>query len=147
MKPAQAPWLVVEIIDTYPTTLGHCPHFNLMTHELGAAGAEFCELSDQVLEYPRHVLESHHRVADLVTRLKTALQGLPVNVRIEMVEATSAKGLWKCLRHGVKGQSAVLVNGRKICDGIFTEERMEVVKHEALRLLANPASGPRPPHA
>ncbi|MDJ0269075.1 MAG: hypothetical protein NXY59_00715 [Aigarchaeota archaeon] len=129
-------WLVIEVIDVYPTTLGHCPHFNLVTHELGAAGAEFCPLSDQVVEYPRHVIESHYRVAGLVKRLKTLLRGLPLNVQVRMIEATSAVGLWKCLRHRVRSQSAILVNGRKICDGDYSlDEAAESIRREALRIL------------
>jgi len=137
MTHQQMPWLVVEIIDVYPTTLGHCPHFNLISHEFGAAGAEFCPISDQVIEYPKHVLESHQRVAKLVSKIKSALTDLPVNVRIQMIEATSAAGIWKCLRHGVKGQSALLVNGKKICDGTFSLEDVgERVRREAMRLLS-----------
>ncbi|HIQ29796.1 MAG TPA: hypothetical protein EYH45_04445 [Candidatus Caldiarchaeum subterraneum] len=107
-----------------------------MTHEFGAAGAEFCPLSDQVVEYPRHVIESHYRVAGLVKHLKKVLRGLPINVQIKMIEAASAVGMWKCLRHRIRSQSAILVNGRKICEGDYSlDEAAESIRREALRIL------------
>ena len=130
-------WVVVEVIDVYPTTLGHCPHFNLVSHEFGAAGAEFCPVSDQVLEYPQHIVSNHRKVAELVKSLKRELSGLPINVQIRMVDATSWVGVFKCFRHRVRGQSAVIVNGRKVCDGDYAvDEAVERIKAEAMNILS-----------
>jgi hypothetical protein len=51
----------ITILDVYPTQLGHCPHYNLISSQMMAAGSEFCELSSQALEYPDEVLSSHSR--------------------------------------------------------------------------------------
>ena len=140
MSKSKIPWIVVEVVDVYPTTLGHCPHFNLVSHEFQAVGAEFCPLSDQVVEYPSHVIGSHVRVAELVKGLKNALSNIPVNVQIRMVDATSAGGILKCIRHRVRGQSAIIVNGKKVCDGNYSlDEAIRKIREEALSIVQRTA--------
>jgi hypothetical protein len=40
-----------------------------------------------------------------------------LNVEVEMVNLVSPGGLLKALRHGVLGRFAVVVDGRKVCEG------------------------------
>lgn len=145
--PAKAPWINIEVIDLYPTNLGHCPHYNLLAQELEAMPEEYCVCSEssQVREYPPEVLQSYERVAQLIKGLKEALKGYPVNVRIDMIEATSLKGLLKSLRHRIRRNMAVIVNGRKVCDGeINVPLVVKSVREETERLLASMRSQGRP---
>lgn len=116
-RASDAKWLRIEIIDVFPTNLGHCPHFNLLTHEFRAMGALWCPFTDQATEYPEYVKEAHHRVADVIQRARDALQDLPVNVSVDMIEATSIRGTLKGIRHRLRTQSGMIVNGRKFVEG------------------------------
>jgi hypothetical protein len=107
----------VQVFDVYPTTLGHCPHYNLFASEMAAAGAEFCELSNQALEYPPDVIKSHERAARIAEFLAREAREMGLNVEVEMVNLFSPGGLLKALRHGVLGRFAVVVDGRKVCEG------------------------------
>lgn len=101
----------------FPTNIGHCPHFNLLTHEVRALGGLWCPFTDQAKEYPAYVREAHHRVADVIERVREAVKDLPVNVSVDMVEATSIKGTLKGIRHRLRKQSGMIVNGRKFVEG------------------------------
>jgi len=105
----------IELIDVYPTSVGHCPHFNFVTAEFKCLGGEF--QSDQLSEYPDHVADSHVRVAETVSRIKKALSGLPVSVTINLVGAQSITGVLKSFRHRLTKQFAVIVNGKKVWEG------------------------------
>lgn len=133
-RPAQ---LNVELVDVYPTSIGHCPHFNFVTAEFKCLGGEF--QTDQLVEYPEHVVESHTRLAETITRIKEVLKEVPVNVTIHLVEATSLKGVIKCFRHRLRTQSAVIVNGKKICDGYPFDSNLErLVQQEVNEQLKSP---------
>ncbi len=128
-------WITIEIIDLYPTNLGHCPHFNLLAHEMDLASTEFCPSAGQAREYPEHIVKSYSRVADLIADLKKNLRGYPVNIRIELIEATSMRGLWRSLKYRVKGNSAAIVNGRKVCEGVLDSRKIvDAVKAEAEKI-------------
>ena len=128
--------LRVEVLDVYPTTLGHCPHFNLVSCEMSTAGAEFCELSSQVMEYPDSVIKSHDRAVAIMNFLKKTLDGVPANVSLDMVDLLTFSGFLKGLRHGVMSSFAVLMNGRKVCE---REINWQKIRDEATALcLAKP---------
>ncbi len=121
-------WVKIEIVDLYPTNLGHCPHYNLLSHEMNLAVREYCHLSpeNQAREYPEEVFLSYHRVGDYIKKLKDRLINTPINVRIELIEATSLKGVYKCIRYRIRGNRGIIFNGRKICDGNYsTDEAVE----------------------
>lgn len=130
------PELKVEVLDIYPSTLGHCPHFNLVSCEMATSGAEFCELSSQVVEYPDHVLKSHDRAVAIMNFLKKSLDGIPANVSLDMVDLLTLAGFLKGVRHGVMGNFAILINGRKVCEKDIDWQRL---REEATALcLAKP---------
>ena len=60
----------ITILDVYPTQLGHCPHYNLISSQMMAAGSEFCELSSQALEYPDEVLSSHSKTIRILEAVR-----------------------------------------------------------------------------
>jgi hypothetical protein len=107
----------ITILDVYPTQLGHCPHYNLISSQMMTAGSEFCELSSQALEYPDEVLSSHSRAVRILEAVRREVQGVPVRVEVEMVELLSPKGFISSLRHRIRSNFAVLVNGKKVYEG------------------------------
>ena len=128
--------LRVEVLDIYPTTLGHCPHFNLVSCEMATSGDEFCELSSQVVEYPDHVIRSHDRAVSVMNFLKKTLDGTPANVSLDMIDLLTFQGFLKGLRHGVMGNFAILMNGKKVCEKDIDWQRL---KAEAMTIcLATP---------
>ncbi|MBO3833429.1 MAG: hypothetical protein FGF51_08650 [Candidatus Brockarchaeota archaeon] len=121
----------IEVYDMYPITLGHCPHYNLLSSEMYAAGAEFCELSSQVSEYPNDVIENNFRVVGVVRFLRESFKGVQINVEVEMVNLLSPIGFMKSLRHGIWKRPAILVNGKKVSDGFIDWERLKKMVEEA----------------
>jgi hypothetical protein len=113
----EAKRIKVEVLDIYPTQLGHCPHFNLVTSEMEAAGSEFCAFSSQTVEYPDEVFKSHQRAVQILAFLRQELRDKPVHVTLEMVDLLSPRGFLKMLRHRVLKNFAIIVNGRKVCEG------------------------------
>lgn len=107
----------VEVYDIYPMTLGHCPHYNLLSAEMYAAGSEFCELSTQASEYPDDVIKNHLRAAEVVKFLRQSFNGVRMNVEVEMVNLLSPVGFFKSILHGVWRRPGIVVDGRKVCDG------------------------------
>lgn len=127
--------LKVEIFDVYPTTLGHCPHYNLLANEMAAAGAEFCELSSQVTEYPNDVIMSHDRAVEVASFLRKELAGRAVDVSVEMVSLMSPTGFFKALRHRIKSNFAIVVGGRKVCEESLD---WQALRREALSACSVP---------
>ncbi len=107
----------ITILDIYPTQLGHCPHYNLVSSQMMSAGSEFCELSSQALEYPDEVLASHDRAVRILNAVRREVEGEPVRVEVEMVELLSPKGFISSLKYDLRSNFAVLVNGKKVYDG------------------------------
>jgi hypothetical protein len=127
--------LKIEVLDLYPTQLGHCPHFNLISSQMMTAGSEFCEISSQTLEYPDSVVKSHLRAAMLLDCVKRVVAGRAVNAEVVMVDLLSPKGFLKSLRHGIKHNYAILLNGRKIYEGEPDIEKAEASLAEAVRRI------------
>lgn len=123
--------LRIEIFDIYPTTLGHCPHYNLLASEMAAAGAEFCELSSQVTDYPDDIIRSHDRAVEVAHFLKKELQEPPVDVSLEMVNLLSPAGFLKALRHRIKRRFAIVVDGKKVCEGEPDWKALKLVVQKA----------------
>ncbi len=109
----------VEVYEIYPMTLGHCPHYNLLTAEMYAAGAEFCELSTQVSEYPADIISNHSKAVEVVRFLRESFKDRKVNVEVEMVNLMSPVGFMKSIRYGIRRRPAIVVDGRKVCDGFI----------------------------
>ncbi len=130
----------ITILDIYPTQLGHCPHYNLVSSQMMTAGSEFCELSSQALEYPDDVLSSHSRAIRILEAVRREVEGEPVRVEVEMVELLSPKGFISSLRYGIRSNFAVLVNGKKVYEGKPDDgEVEEKVARYVRELLNDPA--------
>jgi len=127
--------LKIEVLDLYPTQLGHCPHFNLISSQMMTAGSEFCEISSQTLEYPDSVVKSHLRAALLLDCVKRIVAGRPVSAEVVMVDLLSPKGFLKSLRHRVRHNYAIILNGRKIYDGEPNIEEAEASLVNAVRSI------------
>ncbi|MEM0482859.1 MAG: hypothetical protein QXM16_08275 [Nitrososphaerota archaeon] len=96
-----------------------------------AAGAEFCELSSQVSEYPDDVIENNFKVVEVVRFLRESFKGVQINIEVEMVNLLSPIGFMKSLRHGIWRRPAILVNGKKVSDGFIEWEKLKKVVEEA----------------
>ncbi|MCS6784430.1 MAG: hypothetical protein RMI43_01475 [Candidatus Caldarchaeum sp.] len=121
----------VEIYEVYPMTLGHCPHYNLLSAEMYAAGAEFCDLSTQATEYPDDIIKNHLKAAEIVKFLRDSFRGRRMNVEVEMVNLISPLGFFKSIRHRVWRRPGVVVDGRKVCDGSIEWEKLRNAVEQA----------------
>jgi len=121
----------IELYDIYPSTLGHCPHYNLLSAEMYAVGSEFCEHSTQVLEYPDEIIKNHVRAVQVLKFLKDSLKNHLVDVELEMVNLISPVGFLKSIRYGVWRRPAIVVNGKKVSEGFIDWEGLKKAVEEA----------------
>lgn len=121
----------VEIFEIYPMTLGHCPHYNLLSAEMHAAGAEFCDLSTQAAEYPDEIIKNHLTAAEIAKFLRNSFKGRRMNVDVEMVNLISPVGFLKSIRHRIWRRPGIVVDGKKISDGFIDWEKLQYAVEEA----------------
>jgi len=127
----------VELYDVYPITLGHCPHYNLLSAEMYAAGSEFCELSTQAAEYPDDIIQNHSRAVEVLRFLKNTLGKINLDVELDMINLISPIGFLKSIRHGIWRRPAVVVDGRKVSEGYIDWEGLKKAVEEAWRARIN----------
>lgn len=125
MKEGKLLPIKIEVLDLYPTRLGLCPRYSLISSQMMTAGSEFCEMPSQALEYPDEVIKSHMRAVMLLELVKKIVAGRLVNVEVVMVNLLSPKGFLISLRHGVRSNYAILLNGRKVYEGEPDMEKVE----------------------
>ncbi|MEM1951859.1 MAG: hypothetical protein QXG52_09135 [Candidatus Caldarchaeum sp.] len=128
----------VELYEIYPMTLGHCPHYNLLSAEMYAMGAEFCELSTQATEYPDDIIANHRKAAEIVKFLRNNFVGKNMNVEVEMVNLISPVGFFRSIRHGILRRPAIVVDGKKVCDGKIEWEKLRSAVEQAWLKKASP---------
>ncbi len=100
---------------------------------MAAAGAEFCELSTQVTDYPDDVIHSHDRAVDIARFLKNEFQDPPFDVSLEMVNLLSPDGFFKALKHRIRKRFAIVVDGKKVCEG---KTDWEALKQQVLKTFS-----------
>jgi hypothetical protein len=100
--------LLVEIVAYAPTAYYHCTHCEIVWQQTGFSAGVRKEQAAAAL--PPDLLADYQRVSDWVHGL-LAQHG--ERVAVQVIDAASAEGLWKTLRHGLRRYPAVIVAGRR----------------------------------
>jgi len=100
--------LAVEVIVHAPTVFHHCQHCELVWHETGfSRGVREDQLHSTL---PEDLQREYAAVWDWVHRLLETYQD---RVAVKVIDATSMRGFWRSLRHGLHRYPAVVVGGRE----------------------------------
>jgi hypothetical protein len=96
----------VDVVGAIPTVYNMCAPC-CTTDELGVCGIDL--RSEQLKEYPPHVVENNARAAVLIAQL---LHDYGDRVRPSLVDLASPRGVWLALRHRVGSSLVVVVDGK-----------------------------------
>jgi hypothetical protein len=133
MGPAQLPATQVEILAYAPTEFYHCQHCEAVWHHLGVGQGIHAEQRASAL--PPDLQAEYAAIVDWVSG---ALERYGQRVSFRVVDAASAEGVWKSLRHRVRLFPAFIVDGERIAG--FDRPRLDA----ALAARIDAAQAPRP---
>ncbi|MBS7625926.1 hypothetical protein KEJ51_02635 [Candidatus Bathyarchaeota archaeon] len=112
----------LEFLALVPTMFSHCQHCMDLLRESGLKVH-----SQQFNEYPEDVKRTLLKISDLMVSVNRDFQD---RVKFRLTDFASPVGFLKSLRYRVRGPIAVLINGRKIFDGL---PDYEVLKAELMK--------------
>ena len=95
----------VEFVGLLPETLGTC-----MAHYCVPGQVAKPDIEAQLREYPPEIQAIHHRAVSLYDRL---MQDFGARIYPQSVMLTSGRGLWLSLRHRLKGDLSLVINGKR----------------------------------
>ena len=96
----------VEFVGLLPETLGTCMAHYCMP---GAVGKP--DIDAQLREYPPEIQAIHDKAVSLYDRL---VQDFGDKIYPQSVMLTSGRGLWLSLRHRLKNDLSLVINGRRV---------------------------------
>ncbi len=100
--------LEVEVIVHGPTVFLQCRQCELVLHETGLSRGVRADQLGSAL--PEDLEREYALVRDWVHRLLDTYGG---RVAVKVTDATSLRGVWRALRHGVHRYPAIVVGGRE----------------------------------
>jgi hypothetical protein len=115
----------VEFVGLLPETLRTC-----MAHYCVPGSVGRPDIEAQLREYPPEVQAIHQRAAALYDRL---VQDFGARIRPQSVMLTSGRGLWLSLRHRLRGDLSLVINGRRVVPGEAAYEAVKAAIEEELR--------------
>jgi len=96
----------VEFVGLLPETLGTC-----MAHYCVPGKVAQPDLDAQLLEYPPEIQAIHHKAVSLYDRL---MRDFGEQIYPQSVMLTSGRGLWLSLRHRLKNELSLVINGKRV---------------------------------
>jgi hypothetical protein len=106
MNPSTIP-LQIEIVAYAPTGFYHCTHCEVVWKETGFSAGVHEEQVQSAL--PPDLLHEYQAVSDWAHHL---LKTYGDQVLVKVIDAASAEGMWKSIRHGLGRYPAVMVGGQ-----------------------------------
>ncbi len=104
--------LKAEILTYAPTAYFHCTQCEVVWHETGFSEGVRREQAQNAL--PADMLVEYQQLSDWVHHLHTTY-GDRLSIRV--IDAASADGVWKSVRHRVRRYPAVILEGRCLSSG------------------------------
>lgn len=115
--------LPIEIVAYAPTAFYHCQHCEVVWKESGFSTGLHEEQVQSAL--PPDLLLEYQAISDWAHHL---LDTYGSRVLIKVIDAASAEGVWKTIRHGLSRYPAVMVGGqRHVCGSDFTAAEAEII--------------------
>jgi hypothetical protein len=96
----------VEFVGLLPETLWTC-----MAHYCVPGPVSKPDIEAQLREYPPEIQAIHHQTVSLCERL---MQDFGDSIYPQSVMLTSGRGLWLSLRHRLKNDLSLVINGRRV---------------------------------
>ena len=96
----------VEFVGLLPETLGTCMAHYCLPGQVGKP-----DIDAQLREYPPAIQAIHHKAVSLYDRL---MQDFGDRIYPQSVMLTSGRGLWLSLRHRLKNDLSLVINGRRV---------------------------------
>jgi hypothetical protein len=96
----------VEFVGLLPETLRTC-----MAHYCVPGPVSKPDIEAQLREYPPEIQAIHHQTVSLCERL---MQDFGDSIYPQSVMLTSGRGLWLSLRHRLKNDLSLVINGRRV---------------------------------
>ncbi len=103
MTPSSQP-LHIEIVAYAPTAFYHCTHCEVVWQETGFSTGVHEEQVQSAL--PPDLLHEYQAISDWAHHL---LERYGDRVLVKVIDAASAEGMWKTVRHGLSHYPAVMV--------------------------------------
>jgi hypothetical protein len=125
--------LRIDVVAYAPTAFYHCTHCEVVWQETGFSRGLHEEQVRSAL--PPDLTADYQALSDWVRHLVAAYCG---QVQIKVIDAASAEGVWKSLRHGLRRYPAVLVGGRRFEGVDFAPAEAEI--RQRLPAGASPAA-------
>jgi hypothetical protein len=98
--------LPVEFVGLLPEVLRTCLAHYCVPGPVGKP-----DIEAQLREYPPEIQAIHHQAVSLCARL---MQDFRDRISPQSVMLTSGRGLWLSLRHGLKNDLSLVINGKRV---------------------------------
>jgi hypothetical protein len=98
--------LPVEFVGLLPEVLRTCLAHYCVPGPVGKP-----DIEAQLREYPPEIQAIHHQAVSLCARL---MQDFGDRISPQSVMLTSGRGLWLSLRHGLKNDLSLVINGKRV---------------------------------
>ncbi len=96
----------VEFVGLLPETLGTCMAHSCVPGQVGKP-----DIDAQLREYPPEIQAIHNKAVSLYDRL---MEDFGHAIYPQSVMLTSGRGLWLSLRHRLKNDLSLVINGRRV---------------------------------
>jgi len=122
----------VEFIGVLPTFLAHCEHCMQVIHQVGLK-----PYSEQLEEYPEDIRKQYFQLSEIAHKLKEEFGSA---LDFDAIDPSSPSGLWFVLRHRILRTPCILINRKKVFDGIpsydqIREKVLEEIHKDAQSVL------------
>jgi hypothetical protein len=114
----------VEFVGLLPETLRTCMAHYCVPGPVGQA-----DIEAQLRDYPPEIQATHHAAVSLCERL---MQDFGDQIYPRSVMLTSGRGLWLSLRHRVRNDLSVVIDGRRVVSAAAGYDAVKAAIQEAL---------------
>jgi hypothetical protein len=114
----------VEFVGLLPETLRTC-----MAHYCVPGPVARADIDAQLRDYPPEIQAIHHTAVSLCERL---MQDFGEQIYPQSVMLTSGRGLWLSLRHRMRSDLSVVINGRRVVPAAAGYGAVKAAIQEAL---------------
>ncbi|HXH12223.1 MAG TPA: hypothetical protein VNP04_20965 [Alphaproteobacteria bacterium] len=114
----------IEFVGLLPETLRTCMAHYCVPGQIGRP-----DIEAQLREYPHEIQAIHHQAVALYERL---LRDFGDRIRPQSVMLTSGRGLWLALRHRLRGDLSLVLNGQRVVPGDAPYETVRAAIEEEL---------------
>jgi hypothetical protein len=114
----------VEFVGIVPSLFAHCQHCMDVMHGTGIQ-----PYSEQLEEYPEDIVKQYFELSEMAQKLRDEFGGA---ILFDAIDAASRLGIWKSIKHRILRTPCVLIQGRKVFDGMPKYDELKQKISESL---------------